>query len=195
MLNDPTNQIPVSSSNPGSSTQPSFNQMPYSTASSGSNPAAYQEFMAEQYELDRKAKMTMLERESEDRRRLIQSQRIAEDMRVLQIDTRELDPVDPLSSTPKRQKSERHIHHLQTSRCNGFMLPGGAKTGRVTRIAKCEHDVSGVRNDDLLGIEAYVIGHHHQENMWMEFDVANNRVGFAEVRCDSIGQKLGADLL
>ncbi|GJT83285.1 hypothetical protein Tco_1057627 [Tanacetum coccineum] len=29
-----------------------------STASSGSNPAAYQEFMAEQYELDRKAKMT-----------------------------------------------------------------------------------------------------------------------------------------
>ncbi|GJY02242.1 hypothetical protein Tco_0360394 [Tanacetum coccineum] len=43
--------------------------------------------MAEQYELDRKAKMTMLERESEDRRRLIQSQRIAEDMRVLQIDT------------------------------------------------------------------------------------------------------------
>ncbi|GJW49851.1 hypothetical protein Tco_0091202 [Tanacetum coccineum] len=65
-----------------------------STASSGSNPAAYQEFMAEQYELDRKAKMTVLERESEDRRRLIQSQRIAEDMRVLQIDTRGMDPVD-----------------------------------------------------------------------------------------------------
>ncbi|GJZ65375.1 hypothetical protein Tco_0622071 [Tanacetum coccineum] len=34
------------------------------------------------------------ERESEDRRRLIQSQRIAEDMRVLQIDTRGMDPVD-----------------------------------------------------------------------------------------------------
>ncbi|GJU98929.1 hypothetical protein Tco_1328200 [Tanacetum coccineum] len=47
-----------------------------STASSGSNPAAYQEYMAEQYELDRKAKM-MCWRESEDRRRLIQSQRIA----------------------------------------------------------------------------------------------------------------------
>ncbi|GJU38524.1 hypothetical protein Tco_1191481 [Tanacetum coccineum] len=65
-----------------------------STASSGSNPTAYQEFMAEQYELDRKAKMTVLERESEDRRRLIQSQRIAEDMRVLQIDTRGMDPID-----------------------------------------------------------------------------------------------------
>ncbi|GKB85341.1 hypothetical protein Tco_0957613 [Tanacetum coccineum] len=65
-----------------------------STVSSGSNPAAYQEFMAEQYELDRKAKMTVLERESEDRRRLIQSQRIVEDMCVLQIDTRGMDPVD-----------------------------------------------------------------------------------------------------
>ncbi|GJR60131.1 hypothetical protein Tco_1502293 [Tanacetum coccineum] len=65
-----------------------------STASSGSNPAAYQEFTAEQYELDRKAKMTVLERESEDRRRLIQSQRIAEDMRVLQIDTRGMDAAD-----------------------------------------------------------------------------------------------------
>ncbi|GJX22322.1 hypothetical protein Tco_0226767 [Tanacetum coccineum] len=65
-----------------------------STASSGSNPAAYQEFMAKQYELDRKAKMTVLERESEDRRRLIQSQRIAEDMRVLQIDTRGMDAAD-----------------------------------------------------------------------------------------------------
>ncbi|GJY85065.1 hypothetical protein Tco_0499091 [Tanacetum coccineum] len=64
-----------------------------SNASSGSNPAAYQEFMAEQYELDRKAKMTVLERESENRRRLIQSQMIAEDMRVLQIDTRGMDPV------------------------------------------------------------------------------------------------------
>ncbi|GKE44465.1 hypothetical protein Tco_1471749 [Tanacetum coccineum] len=50
--------------------------------------------MAEQYELDRKAKMTVLERESEERRRLIQSQRIAEDMRVLQIDTRGMEAAD-----------------------------------------------------------------------------------------------------
>ncbi|GJW96263.1 hypothetical protein Tco_0178071, partial [Tanacetum coccineum] len=60
----------------------------------GLNPTAYQEFMAEQYELDRKAKMTVLERESEDRRRLIQSQSIAKDMRVLQIDKRGMDSVD-----------------------------------------------------------------------------------------------------
>lgn len=49
-------------------------------------------------------------------------------------------------------------------------------------------------NSDLLGIEAYVIGHHHQQNMWMEFDLTNSRVGFAEVRCDSASQRLGIDL-
>ncbi|GJR15013.1 hypothetical protein Tco_0797665 [Tanacetum coccineum] len=63
-----------------------------STASSGSNPVAYQEFMAEQYDLDCKAKMQVLSQESEDRRRLIQSQKVAEDMKVLQIDTSGMDP-------------------------------------------------------------------------------------------------------
>ncbi|GJY81764.1 hypothetical protein Tco_0494515 [Tanacetum coccineum] len=63
-----------------------------STASSGSNPVAYQEFMAEQYDLDRKAKMQVLSQESEDRRRLIQAQKVAEDIKVLQIDTSGMDP-------------------------------------------------------------------------------------------------------
>ncbi|GKC35639.1 hypothetical protein Tco_1048023 [Tanacetum coccineum] len=36
-----------------------------STASSGSNPMMYQEFMKEQYELDRKAKMEVIAQESE----------------------------------------------------------------------------------------------------------------------------------
>lgn len=48
-------------------------------------------------------------------------------------------------------------------------------------------------NSDLLGIEAYVIGHHHQQNMWMEFDLVNNRVGFVETSCSSTSQKLGID--
>ncbi|GKB40901.1 hypothetical protein Tco_0885843 [Tanacetum coccineum] len=65
-----------------------------STASSGSNPILYQEFMKEQYELDRKAKMQVIEQDSEERRQLIKSQRIAEDMKVLQIDTRGMDPAD-----------------------------------------------------------------------------------------------------
>ncbi|GLT93066.1 hypothetical protein SLE2022_108720 [Rubroshorea leprosula] len=46
-------------------------------------------------------------------------------------------------------------------------------------------------NSDLLGIEAFVIGHHHQQNEWMEFDLVRSRVGFAEVRCDQAGQRLG----
>nr|GEY31391.1 hypothetical protein [Tanacetum cinerariifolium]GEY34485.1 hypothetical protein [Tanacetum cinerariifolium] len=65
-----------------------------STAGSGSNPIAYQEFIAKQYELDRKAKMQLIEQESEDRRRLIQSQRIVEDMKVLQTDTCGMDPAN-----------------------------------------------------------------------------------------------------
>ncbi|GKA32084.1 hypothetical protein Tco_0718451 [Tanacetum coccineum] len=65
-----------------------------STASSGSNPMMYQEFMKEQYELDRKAKIHVIEQESEKRRQLIHAQRITEEMRVLQIDTRGMDPAD-----------------------------------------------------------------------------------------------------
>ncbi|GKF98225.1 hypothetical protein Tco_0297008 [Tanacetum coccineum] len=48
--------------------------------------------MAEQYDLDRNAKMQVLSQESEDRSRLIQAQKIAEDMKVLQINTNEMDP-------------------------------------------------------------------------------------------------------
>ncbi|XP_027104401.1 aspartic proteinase PCS1-like [Coffea arabica] len=46
-------------------------------------------------------------------------------------------------------------------------------------------------NSDLLGIEAYVIGHHHQQNIWVEFDLAQSRLGWAEVRCDLASQRLG----
>ncbi|GKA56792.1 hypothetical protein Tco_0755864 [Tanacetum coccineum] len=75
-----------------------------STASSGSNPTVYQEFMVEQYELGRKAKMTVLERESEDRRRLIQSsQRIAVDMLCNKSTHPDGLRPTPLSTTPKRQ--------------------------------------------------------------------------------------------
>ncbi|KAK7305759.1 hypothetical protein VNO77_43670 [Canavalia gladiata] len=46
-------------------------------------------------------------------------------------------------------------------------------------------------NSDLLGIEAYVIGHHHQQNVWMEFDLVNSRVGFADTMCELASQRLG----
>ncbi|GJX91885.1 hypothetical protein Tco_0345211 [Tanacetum coccineum] len=63
-----------------------------SIASSGSNPMMYQEFMKEQYELDRKTKIEVIERETNERMRSYHSQRITEDMKVLQIDTRGMDP-------------------------------------------------------------------------------------------------------
>lgn len=46
-------------------------------------------------------------------------------------------------------------------------------------------------NSDLLGVEAFVIGHHHQQNVWMEFDLHNSRIGLAEVQCDLAGQRFG----
>ncbi|KHN41106.1 Aspartic proteinase nepenthesin-1 [Glycine soja] len=46
-------------------------------------------------------------------------------------------------------------------------------------------------NSDLLGIEAYVIGHHHQQNVWMEFDLLKSRVGFTQTTCDLATQRLG----
>lgn len=46
-------------------------------------------------------------------------------------------------------------------------------------------------NSDLLAIEAYVIGHHHQQNVWVEFDLEKNRIGFAPLHCDSVGQRFG----
>lgn len=46
-------------------------------------------------------------------------------------------------------------------------------------------------NSDLLGVEAYIIGHHHQQNVWMEFDLENSRIGVASVRCDEEGQRFG----
>ncbi|GJV51246.1 hypothetical protein Tco_1446987 [Tanacetum coccineum] len=82
-----------------------------STASSGSNPLMYQELMKGQYELDRKAKMEVIERETNERMRLYHSQRIAEDMKVLQIDTRGMDPIDAA------------IVNAQKARVKGFLVP------------------------------------------------------------------------
>uniref|UniRef100_A0A0D3FGS4 Peptidase A1 domain-containing protein n=1 Tax=Oryza barthii TaxID=65489 RepID=A0A0D3FGS4_9ORYZ len=47
-------------------------------------------------------------------------------------------------------------------------------------------------NSDMAGMSAYVIGHHHQQNVWVEYDLQNGRVGFAPARCDLATQRLGA---
>lgn len=49
-------------------------------------------------------------------------------------------------------------------------------------------------NSDLLGVEAYVIGNHHQQNVWLEFDLEKSRMGLAKVRCDLAGQKFAMGL-
>ncbi|KAL5102020.1 hypothetical protein RYX36_006347 [Vicia faba] len=46
-------------------------------------------------------------------------------------------------------------------------------------------------NSDLLGIEAFLIGHHHQQNLWMEYDLVNSRIGFADTNCHLVSQRLG----
>ncbi|XP_006651248.3 aspartic proteinase PCS1-like [Oryza brachyantha] len=47
-------------------------------------------------------------------------------------------------------------------------------------------------NSDMAGMSAYVIGHHHQQNVWVEYDLQNGRVGFAPARCDLATERLGA---
>ncbi|KAL5549866.1 hypothetical protein UlMin_000042 [Ulmus minor] len=44
-------------------------------------------------------------------------------------------------------------------------------------------------NSELLGVEAFVIGHHHQQNVWMEFDLHKSRIGLAQARCDLATQR------
>lgn len=47
-------------------------------------------------------------------------------------------------------------------------------------------------NSDLVPLAAYVIGHHHQQNVWVEYDIENSRVGFAPVQCDVASQTMSA---
>ncbi|GKA06478.1 hypothetical protein Tco_0685702 [Tanacetum coccineum] len=65
-----------------------------STASSGSNPTMFQEMMQQQYELNRKTKMNVIQRETNARVALYDSQKVAKDFKVLQMSTDGIDPVD-----------------------------------------------------------------------------------------------------
>nr|GEV47613.1 hypothetical protein [Tanacetum cinerariifolium] len=91
-----------------------------STASFGSNPLMYQEMIQQQYELDSKAKMKVIEQEINERMRLYHSQRIAEDMKVLQIDTRGMDPVD--AAIINAQKARNLVAHKSYIRNRSWCL-------------------------------------------------------------------------
>lgn len=41
----------------------------------------------------------------------------------------------------------------------------------------------GIGRSDLLGIPSNIIGNFHQQNLWVEFDLANRRVGFGRADC------------
>lgn len=50
-------------------------------------------------------------------------------------------------------------------------------------------------NSELAGIEAFIIGNHHQQNVWMEYDLAQTKVGFGnDVKCDQASQLLRSRL-
>ncbi|XP_020221197.1 aspartic proteinase PCS1 [Cajanus cajan] len=41
----------------------------------------------------------------------------------------------------------------------------------------------GIANSDKLGAPSNIIGNFHQQNLWVEFDLANRRLGFAAADC------------
>nr|GEV67380.1 hypothetical protein [Tanacetum cinerariifolium] len=65
-----------------------------SIASSRSNPTMFQEMLQQQYELDRKENMRRIDREVNSRVALYDSQKVVEDLKVLQMSTDGMDPVD-----------------------------------------------------------------------------------------------------
>ncbi|GKC09862.1 hypothetical protein Tco_1001472 [Tanacetum coccineum] len=108
-----------------------------STASSDSNPLMYQEMMKEQYELDRKAKMEVIERETNERMRLYHSQRIAEDMKVLQIDTRGMDTVDAAIINAQKDQVRLAAPSRVTKDITKLGDYGGFPAVRLTATVSC----------------------------------------------------------
>ncbi|KAK4359993.1 hypothetical protein RND71_022222 [Anisodus tanguticus] len=41
----------------------------------------------------------------------------------------------------------------------------------------------GIGRSETLGIASNIIGNFHQQNLWVEFDLSNKRVGFGKVEC------------
>jgi len=41
----------------------------------------------------------------------------------------------------------------------------------------------GIGRSDMLGAASNIIGNFHQQNIWVEFDVANRRVGLGKADC------------
>ncbi|GKB27884.1 hypothetical protein Tco_0867285 [Tanacetum coccineum] len=102
----------------------------------------YQEFMKEQYELDRKAKIEVIERETNERMRLYHSQRIAEDMKVLQIDTRGMDLDDAAIINAQKFEMLKFLQHQLFSSLEDWEVSSVSKNTKFTsfRFTRREKD-------------------------------------------------------
>lgn len=45
-------------------------------------------------------------------------------------------------------------------------------------------------NSELVGIEAFLVGNLHQQDVWMEYDLAGSRLGLANFKCAAASQRL-----
>jgi hypothetical protein len=46
----------------------------------------------------------------------------------------------------------------------------------------------GIGSSDKLGAASNIIGNFHQQNLWVEFDLVNRRVGFGKDDCSRLGK-------
>nr|GEW33194.1 hypothetical protein [Tanacetum cinerariifolium] len=73
-------------------------------ANSGSNPTMFQEMMQQQIEIERKEKMERMDRKMNSRIALNNSIRVAEDLKVLQMSTDGMDPIDAAIVNAQKDK-------------------------------------------------------------------------------------------
>ncbi|KAG6606986.1 Aspartic proteinase PCS1, partial [Cucurbita argyrosperma subsp. sororia] len=68
---------------------------------------------------------------------------------------------------------------------NGVEILVGEGEGLLTEVEKGVMCV-GIGRSDRLVTESNIIGIIHQKNMWVEYDLANKRVGFGEAECSRL---------
>eukprot|EP01018_Ginkgo_biloba_P032438 Gb_27788 [translate_table: standard] len=61
-----------------------------------------------------------------------------------------------------------------------LLYPVPKESARGTEVVYC----FTFGNSDLVPVEANIIGNHHQQNLWIEYDLENSRVGFAPAACN-----------
>lgn len=60
-----------------------------------------------------------------------------------------------------------------------IVIPKERMLANVERGVHCV----GIGRSDMLGIPSNIIGNFHQQNLWVEFDLTNKRVGFGKADC------------